>query len=427
MTTLSIINGHLIDPENNIDQQLDIHISDSVITAIGLAPKDFRADNTIDATGLVICPGLIDMSVHSREPGLEYKATLASETRAAASNGITTICVQPNTDPIIDTPAVAEFIHENANIQGICRVRTMGAITRQLEGSHLSDIGALRDSGCICLSDGAQHIENNRTLRRALSYASTFDMLVVLWSQDNRLDNHSVAHEGIIGTRLGLAGSPEVAETVAVSRNLLIADDVKAKIHLRGISTGKSCNLIRRAQHDGNQVTADVAIHQLHLTEMDLDGFNSLCHVQPPLRTYEDRELLRKAVADGTISCICSDHQPHETDAKNAPFGQTEAGISGLDTLLPLTLKLVDDGVLSLSKAIACLTSGPANALGLPQGKLDVGNSADICIFDPDAHYILNTDNFISAGKNSPFNQWNLRGRVRYTMVNGNITFDSAR
>lgn len=418
---ISITGGRLIDPANGIDEQLDLHISDGKVLAIGEAPAGFDAETIIDASGQVVCPGLIDLAVHLREPGYEYKATIASETRAAAASGITTLVCAPDTDPVIDTPAVWELVRRRAKISARARVLAVGALTQGLKGEQLAEIAALKAAGCVALGNDQRPLASTLVERRALEYAATFGMTVFLNPEDKHLKAGGCAHEGAVATRMGLPGIPSAAECVAVARDLALAQHTGARVHFRTLSAGSSVEMIRNAKAGQLPISADVAVHQLHLTEMDIDGFDARCHVSPPLRTLADRDALRRAVADGTIGVICSDHSPHEADAKEAPFPETSPGISGLETLLPLTLKLVEEGVLDLPAAVARLTTGPARVIDLPLGQLGEGAIADVCVFDPDRPWTLDARRMTSAGKNTPFDGWEFRGRVTYTLFNGRI------
>ncbi len=418
--TLSILNGHLVDPANGIDEPRDLHIANGKILASGPAPEGFRAEQTLDARGLIVCPGLVDLSARLREPGQEHKATIASESAAAAKGGITTLCCPPDTDPVIDTPAVAEMIQHKAQQSALCRVLPIGALTKALDGEHLSEMVALKRAGCVVLSNALTPIRNTLIERRALEYAATFGITVFLRPEDPHLRNRGCVHEGPVAARLGLPGIPGAAEVVAIARDLALAEQTGCRIHFCRLSCRTSVTKIRQC---GLPVTADVAAHQLFLTEEDLVGFNSNCHVIPPLRSRSDREALRRGVAEGTISAICSSHQPHELDAKEAPFPSTAPGISGLETLLPLTLKLVEEGVLSLSDAIARVTCGPAAVLELPLGQLGVGHSADICLFDPGQRWRLTAAGMLSHGHNTPFLGCEFTGQVTHTLLEGRITY----
>ncbi|MGE5154750.1 MAG: dihydroorotase [Bdellovibrio bacteriovorus] len=425
---LSIRNGRLIDPASGTDQESDLHLADGRVLAVGAAPAGFQPDRTLDARGLIVCPGFVDLAARLREPGHEQKATIASETRAAAAAGITTLCCPPDTVPVIDTPAVAQLVAQSAERHGFARVLPAGAITQGLEGRQITEMAALKAAGCPVLSQADRPIRNSQVLRRALEYASTFGITLLLQPQDADLAEGGCAHEGRIATRLGLPGIPEAAETVAVARALALAEQTGARIHFRGLSTARGVEMLAEAHRRGIAASADVPLHQLFLTEDDLDGFDSDCHVIPPLRTWRDREALRAGVAEGTIQALCSDHQPHDADAKEAPFPETAPGISALETLLPLTLCLVADGVLDLPTAIARLTTGPAEILGHPPGRdlgcIRPGRPADVCVFDPHESWIPGPDTLLSQGANSPFLGVSLWGRVRWTLLGGRTVFE---
>jgi len=420
---ISIRNGRLIDPANGIDQALDLHLQDGRIKAVGPAPSGFRAELTIPADGKVVCPGLIDLAARLREPGAEHKATIASETTAAAAAGITTLCCPPDTQPVIDTPAVAELIRQRADHIGKARVMPLGAMTQGLAGQHLSEMAALREAGCVAVSNAERPFKNTLVQRRTLEYATTFGLLCMLQPIDHALVDGGCVHEGEVGTRLGLPGIPEAAETVAVARDLALAEQTGARLHFRGLSTAKGVKFLKQCCGDRPGMSADVSVHQLHLTEEDVAGFDSNCHVMPPLRTHADRDALRKAVAQGVIAAICSDHQPHERDAKANPFPATAPGISALETLLPLTLQLVEEGVMELATALERITWGPARILDIPLGRLDPGSKADICIFDPNAHWRVDDTNLVSCGCNTPFLGRELKGRVIWTLLGGEVVY----
>lgn len=423
--SISIINGRLIDPANGIDDTLDLHISQGQVLAVGERPSGFEAEQIIDASGQVVCPGLVDINAHLREPGQEHKATIASETRAAAKGGITTLVCTPDTSPVIDTPAVMELVRRRAKQSGYARVLATAALSKGLAGSELSEMAALQKAGCVAVGNAGRPLANTLVERRALEYAATFGIRVFIKPEDPHLRNAGKVHEGVIASRLGLPGYPEAAETVAIARDIALAEATGAHIHFQSVSTAKGINKINRACHDGIPLSIDVAAHQLHLTEMDVDGFNTTCHVDPPLRTLRDREALRQAVASGKVIAITSDHQPHEPDAKEHPFPDSEPGISSLETLLALTLRLVSEKVMSLPDALARLTIGPAMIAGLPFGRLEPGRSADVCIFDPNAHWTLSEDNMLSQGKNTPFIGWEFSGKVTHTLFEGRLTYQA--
>ncbi len=421
---ISIRAGRLIDPASGVDRITDLHLADGRVASLGQPPAGFVADRTLDADGLVVCPGLVDLCARTREPGLEQKATIASETRAAAAAGITTLCCPPDTQPVIDTPAVAQLIMQTAERLGFARVLPAGSLTRGLEGTQISEMAALQQAGCPVVSHADRPIRNTQVQRRALEYAATYGLTTFLHPADAWLSEGGLMHEGCVSTRLGLPGIPEAAETVAVARDLALAEQTGARIHFRGLSTARATQMLAEARARQVPVTADVSAHQLFLTEADVEGFAANAHVIPPLRTETDRQALRAALATGVISAICSDHQPHEADAKLDPFPQTKPGISALETLLPLTLRLAEETALGLSAALACITCHPADILGLELGRLGPGAVADVCVFDPDEHWIPGPDTFYSRGHNSAFTGVGMRGRVHWTLLAGRVVFD---
>ena len=423
MSKILIRNGHIIDPANQRDSVGDIYIAAGKIVALDHAPDGFTPNHEIDATRCWVIPGIVDLCAHLREPGQEYKGTIASETKAAASAGITTLCMPPDTQPIIDTPAVVELIHQRAEAAGQSRVVTLGALTVGLAGEHLSEMVQLKQAGCVGMTNLDHPINESKVIRRAMEYAASNDITLFVNAEDDDLAGDGCAHEGLVSTRLGLAGIPETAETLAVSRKLMLIEQTGVRAHFSQLSSARAVQMIKRAQHDGLPVTADVSAHQLHLTEMDIGYFDSNCHVLPPLRTQRDRDGLRKGLEEGTISVICSDHQPHDRDAKLAPFGETEPGISALETLLPLSLRLVEDDILNRSNVIAQLTSNPAAILNLKAGSLSVGHAADVCIYDPEQRWTLSESEMLSQGHNTPFIGWEFHGRIRHTLVDGKIIF----
>jgi dihydroorotase len=420
---LLIRGGRVLDPSTGTDAVADVCVADGTIVSVGPPGDGFAADSAIDAAGRIVAPGFVDLCAHMREPGHEHKGTIASETRAAAKGGITTVCCPPDTDPVVDTPAVAELIRSRAEQAAHARVVVIGALTRGLGGKHLSEMGALKAAGCVGVGQGSQPVADTLVLRRALEYAATHDLTVFLQPQDFWLSQHGCIHEGEMSMRLGLAGIPESAETVALARDLVLVEQTGVRAHFCRLSCARSIEMVRHAQGRGLRVTADVSAHHLHLTELDVAQFNSTCHVRPPLRNLADREALRAAVADGTVCAICSDHQPHEPDAKCAPFPSTEPGISALETLLPLTLKLVQEGVLTLVDALARLTHLPAQVLGLPSGRLRPGTPADICVIDPGRRWHLDPESMLSAGKSTPFAGREMTGRVELTLLGRTVVY----
>lgn len=421
---LCISGARIVDPGNCIDVAGPVCLADGRIVSVGYQPDGFVPDREIAAPGCIVSPGFVDLCARVREPGQEHKGTLASEGAAAAAGGITSVCVPPDTDPVIDTPAVARLLQERGQRAASLRILPIGALTRGLKGKDLSEMSALRDAGCVAVGNAFAPLASSLVLRRAMEYAVGNELLVILRPEDPYLRDRGCVHEGVVSTRLGLAGIPEAAETVAVAQSLALIEQTGARTHFGQLSCGRSVRMIADAQQRGLPVTADVAIHQLWLTECDVQGFDALCHVDPPLRTIEDRDRLRVALADGVIGAICSDHQPHDLDAKLDVFAATESGIASLEALLPLTLRLVNDGLLPLAKALARLTIGPASILGLPVGRLDVGAPADLCIFDPAMSWRFERPHWRSAGSNTPFWGESVLGRVTHTLVGGEVVFE---
>jgi dihydroorotase len=419
-----ILGARVIDPSSGLDQLADLYIADGKLAAIGQTPAAFDAEQSIDAQGLVVAPGLVDLSVALREPGYSRKGSIASETLAAAAGGVTSLCCPPLTKPILDTPAVAELVLDRAREAGHTKVFPIGALSKNLAGEQLAELVALRDAGCVAFGNGLDNFRSSRTLRRALEYAATFDLTVIFHSQDHDLAEGGLAHEGPTASFLGLPGIPETAETVALARDLLLVEQTGVRAHFSQLTSARGAELIANAQARGLPVTADVALYQLILTDEALAGFSSLYHVQPPLRTSSDREGLREAVKAGVIQAIASHHQPHERDAKLAPFGATEPGISSAQLLLPLALTLVQDGLLDLPTLLARLSAGPADALRLPAGRLSVGSPADLLLFDPQASTLAG-ETWYSKGGNCPFIGHCLPGAVRYTLVDGHLSYQA--
>ena len=423
--SIHISGGRLIDPGNRIDELLDVYVAGGRVVAVGQPPDGFSVDIELDASGLYVIPGLIDLNTRLREPGEEFKATIDSECRAAAAGGITTLCCPPDTDPVIDTPAVIELIRHRAQQAGSARVVSLGALTRGLGGEHLSEMSALQRAGCVGVSNALKPLTSTYIQRRAFEYAATFGLTVFLHADDAALSANGCMHEGHLSTRLGLPGIPEAAETVAVARDLALIQQTGVRAHFCRLTTQRAVRMVARAQFDDVPVSADVAVPNLYLSELDTIDFGADYHFIPPLRTQEDRDGLLEGLHSGTLSALCSDHQPHEADAKLAPFPATEPGASGLDSLLSLTLKLVNENHLLLPDAIARVTSGPASILNIPYGELSVGRAADICILDPGATWRLDEASMHSQGKNTPFRGWEMPGRVRYTLRDGQIIFSS--
>ncbi len=420
---IAIRNGRVIDPATKTDKVTDIFIDKGLIQSTGSCNVK-KAKREIDASGLIVCPGLIDINAKLGEFSLSKASSVERESIAANAGGITTVCIQPDTAPVIDTRAMANMIHGSAQ-HGNLNLVPLGALTVGLRGEALTDMAALKGAGCVGVSNVRNAIHNTLLMRRAMQYAATFDLPVFMHSHDPYLTGNGCVHEGEMSTRLGLSAIPEAAETVAVARDLALVETTGVRAHFSQLSCGRSVDMIAESKLRGLNVSADVAIHNLLLTEQDIQGFNTLCHVLPPLRSESDQQRLRQGLKNQTISIICSDHRACGTDDKLAPFIQSAPGISGLETLLPLTLRLVDEGILSLQQAIACLTANPAATLRLGLGTLDVQHPADVCIFDPNERWTLETEKMQSRGKNNPFGGQTMRGRVKYTIASGKIAYES--
>ncbi|MDX1610135.1 MAG: dihydroorotase [Halofilum sp. (in: g-proteobacteria)] len=424
MSALRIEGGRVIDPAGGVDGVHDVWIDGGRIAAVGKAPAGFPEHETIGAAGLVVCPGLVDLCARLREPGEGHKGGIGPETRAAVAGGVTTLCQPPDTRPAIDTPATVELIHQRALAADRARVLPVGALTVGLAGEYLAPMRALAAAGCVALGQAERPLRDTHVLRQALAYAATHGLTVMLPLHDPDLA-HGCAHEGPVATRLGLPGIPVAAETTALARIAALAADTGARIHVGRVSSAAACEQLARARDAGLALTADVAAHQLHLTQEAVLSLDPRTHVRPPLRDESDRMALRRAVGDGLLA-VCSDHQPHEADAKRAPFGASAPGISALETLLPLALAPARDGDYDLATALRALTAAPAAALGLEAGTLAPGAAADVLAFDPDAEWTLDPAAMLSRGHNTPFAGSSLRGRVAWTLVGGRRVWPEA-
>jgi len=424
--TVLIKNGLLIDPVKSTESKTDIFIEGNLVVGVGKPPSGFNPDKTIDAKGQWVIPGLVDGQARLREPGQTHKANIASETSAAVKSGITSLCIPPDTQPVIDNSAVVDLIHHrNAKAGNQCHIYTIGALTRGLEGEHLSNMGSLKANGCIAFSNAQRYFMNNLVQRRAMEYAAGQGMLVIIQPRDNDLYADGCAHESAISTRLGLPAIPVAAETAALAKDIELVTQTGARTHFGQLSCARSVDMIRQAKTIGLPITADCAMHQLFLTDHDIAEFDTNKLTIPPLRSQYDKQALREGLADGTIDSICSDHQPHEIDAKLRPFPSAEPGISALDTLLPLAIRLVEENVLSMPEVIAKLCTAPAHILGLPAGQIGVGELADVAIVDPDSHWICKAQNYNSRGKNGAFESWDFNGCVTHTLVAGQIVYQA--
>ncbi|MPZ46200.1 MAG: dihydroorotase [Betaproteobacteria bacterium] len=424
---IHIRGGRVIDPASGLDAVQDLYIAEGRIAGLGKRPEGFRPEHEIDASNLVICPGLIDLAVRLREPGYEHIATLESEMNAAVAGGVTSLACLPDTDPPLDEPGLVEMLKHRARNLNQARVYPLGALTQGLRGERLTEMAELTEAGCIAFTQADAPLVDTAVLMSALQYASTFDYRVWLRPQEHFLGRGGVAHDGQVATRLGLAGIPVSAETIAIATILHLMRDTDARVHFCRISSAAGLAMLREARAQGLKVTCDLSIHHLHLSEMDIGYYDSNCHLVPPLRSQRDRDALRAGLSDGTIDALCSDHTPVDEDAKQLPFAESDAGATGLELLLPLTLKWGEESAIPLAAALARITCEPARILGIQAGRLSVGGDADLCVFDPDSYWRIDAQSLRSMGKNTPFFKWELRGQVHYTLVEGQVVYALGR
>jgi dihydroorotase len=422
---IQIKSGRLIDPAADSERTQDLFIADGRIAAVGAAPPGFRPDRVVNAAGLAVSPGLVDLSARLREPGLEYKATLESEMQAAVAGGITSLVCPPDTDPPLDEPGLVEMLKFRARSLDQARVYPLGALTQGLKGERLTEMAELHDAGCVAFSQPGATMTDNQVLMRSMEYATTFGFAVWLRPQDATLSRGGVAHDGEVATRLGLAGIPVCAETVALSAILILARETGARIHLCRLSSAEGVEMVRQAKRAGMAVTSDVSAHHVHLSDRDIGYFDANCNLIPPLRDMRDRDALRAGLIDGTIDAICSDHTPVDDDGKQLPFAEAEPGATGLELLLPLTLKWAREARVAVPTALARVTTHPLRVLGLPTASIAPGEIADLCVFDPEAWWRVEPGLLHSQGKNTPMLGMELQGRARYTLVGGRIVFDT--
>src|SRR2546426_1978650 len=409
----------------------DVLIENGKIVAVGqkLDPPAGKADPSttiIDARGKLVLPGLVDLHVHLREPGFEYKDTIQTGTAAAVAGGFTSVCCMPNTSPVNDNQSITEFILEQARLAGNGHVFPVGAITKGSEGKELAEIGELRHAGCVAISDDGQPVMNSLIMRRAMEYALAFDLPVIDHCEDLHLSEGGCMNEGLVSTQLGLPGIPSAAEDVMVARNLALAELTTARLHLAHLSTAGSVRMVRAPKSRGIGVTAEVCPHHFSLTEEAVRGFNPHAKINPPLRTWQDVQAIKEGLRDGTIDVIATDHAPHAVQDKQQQFAAAPNGIVGLETALPLTLALVEEGMLSLEAAVAKLTTEPARAFGLSKGSLAPGADADVVVVDPEAQWEVDPARFRSKSRNTPFAGWKVKGRVITTIVAGRVVHDAA-
>jgi len=416
---LLIKNGHVIDPANRIDEKLDILVSGGKIASVS-KPGSIPGNGAqlIDASGKLVVPGLIDMHVHLREPGFEYKETIATGTSAAKAGGFTSVCCMPNTNPVNDNRSVTEFILSQARYAA-ARVFPIGAITKGSKGEELAEMGELRSAGCCAVSDDGKPVMNAAIMRCALEYSKIFDMLVISHCEDSALAAKGVMNEGIVSTELGLRGISRVAEDVMTARDIALAELTGGRLHIAHVSTAGSVGMLRDAKARGVKVTAETCPHYFSLTDEAVRAYNTMAKMNPPLRIADDVDAIKQGLRDGTLDVIATDHAPHAADEKAGEFDYAPFGIVGLETALGLTLKLVEEDVLPLTEAIRKLTANPGGILKIDKGSLSAGSDADITIIDPGLEWIVNSSEFKSKSRNTPFNGWKLKGRAVQTIVGG--------
>ena len=420
--TVVIRHGRVIDP-GRINGQADVLIQDGKIAQVGKSLAVPPGSTVMDAGGKWVLPGFVDLHVHLREPGFEYKETIQTGTAAAVAGGFTSVCCMPNTTPVNDNQSVTEFILEKARAAGLANVFPIGAITKGSEGKELAEFGELKDAGCVAVSDDGKPVMNGMVMRRALEYARAFALTVVDHCECLHLSEGGCMHEGLVATELGLHGVPAAAEDVMVARNLALAELTGGRLHLAHLSTAGSVRMVREAKARGVKITSEACPHHFLLTVEAVREFNTNAKMNPPLRSRKDVDAIKEGLKDGTIDAIATDHAPHADFEKQREFDYAPFGVVGLETAWGLALTLVDEGTLSVEQVVALLTVQPARAFGLPKGTLAVGADADVTIVDPEAQWVVEPERFRSKGRNTPFAGWKLKGRVVTTIVSGRVVY----
>jgi len=423
-----ISGGRVIDPSIGLDALMDVAVAAGRVVAVtqpGELPADFAAGRVIDATGMWVMPGLVDLSARLREPGYEYRATLESEMEAAMAGGVTSLVCPPDTDPVLDEPGLVEMLKFKARQLNLAKVYPLGALTAGLKGQMLTEMAELTEAGCVGFSQAESSIEDLRVLLQAMKYAGNFGFTVFLRPTEPNFSRGGVAHAGAYASRMGLSGIPVMAETIALQAYFELVRSTRTALHVCRVSSAKGVELIRQAKAEGLPVTCDVAIHHVHLTDLDIGFFDPKAHLIPPLREQRDRDAIRAGLLDGTIDAICSDHTPVDDDAKLLPFAESEAGATGLELLLSLTVKWLNEEQVPASRAVELLCSKPADIIKVQAGSLRVGMPADLCLFDPELDWIVGPQTLVSQGKHTPFHGLPMQGRVQLTMVNGNVGFSA--
>ncbi len=418
---LLIQGGRVIDPSQGLDDTLDLLVADGVVKELGQGLIPPAGVRIIHATGLIVTPGLIDMHVHLRDPGLEYKEDIVSGTRAAAAGGFTSVCCMPNTKPVIDNKAVASYVVHKAKTEGFANVFPVGAITQGSKGENLSEMGELKEAGCVAVSDDGRPVVSGELTRRALEYARGMGIMVISHAEDPSLAGDGVMNEGYVSTELGLKGIPWVAEDSATARDVYLAELTNSPLHVAHVSTKGSVRIIRNAKSRGVRVTCESAPHYFILTDEAVRGYNTNAKMNPPLRTEADRLAIREGLADGTIDAIATDHAPHHRDEKDVEFDLAMNGIIGLETSLPLSLTLVADGVLTLSELVEKMSTAPSRILGLNRGTLAPGSVADITVIDPECAWTVDAEKLAGKSKNTPFLGWEMKGKAVHTILAGKV------
>ena len=420
---LLIKGGRVIDPSQGLDDTLDVMLENGLIKEVGKGLKAPAGAEELDASGKYVVPGLIDMHVHLRDPGLEYKEDIVSGTRAAAAGGFTSVCCMPNTKPVIDNKSIASYIINKAKAEGVCNVFPVGSITYGLNGERMSEMGELKEAGCVAVSDDGKPVVNSELMRRSLQYAAGIGIMVISHAEELELVGEGTMNEGYTSTELGLKGIPRVAEDIATAREVMLAEYTNSPIHIAHVSTTGAVRIIREAKARGVQVTCETAPHYFTLTDDAVRGYNTNAKMNPPLREADDVAAIKAGLADGTIDAIATDHAPHHLDEKDVEFNVAMNGIIGLETSLPLSLKLVTEGVLTLNQLIEKMTCNPSNILGLQRGNLKVGSVADITVIDPSVEWLVEADKLISKSKNSPFLGWSVKGAAACTILAGKVVY----
>ncbi|MEN8688233.1 MAG: dihydroorotase [Desulfuromonadales bacterium] len=422
MAKILIKGGRVISPAQDLDDICDVLIDKGKVAAIGKGLEAQGAE-VIDADGKIVTPGLVDIHVHLRDPGLEYKEDIASGTLSAVTGGFTSIACMPNTKPVNDNLSVTNYILNKVKQEGHCRVFPIASISKGLQGESMTEMGELKEAGVYGVSDDGKPVGNAQLMRRAMEYAKPFGLTIVTHAEDLELVGSGVMNEGPVATELGLKGIPWVAEDAATAREIMLAEFTGARLHVAHVSTKGSIDLVRQAKQRGVNVTCEATPHHFTLTDEAVRGYKTNAKMNPPLRSAADREAVRQGIADGTVDAIATDHAPHHIDEKNVEFNLAMNGVVGLETALPLTLRLVEEGLIDLPQAVALMTSGPAAAIGIPAGQLAEGGVADVTVIDATCEWTVDAQQLVSKSKNTPFDGWTMKGAALCTIVGGKIVY----